>query len=105
MLVCAAKGCPPLRSEAYAGARLEEQLVDQAKQFLATREKNRVETAERTVFLSPIFKWYGGDFEKKSSSVLAALKPYWPAKSGASAYDDFKNRYTDYDWSLNEQSK
>ena len=78
--------------------------MDQAKQFLATREKNRVETAERTVFLSPIFKWYGGDFEKKSGSVLAALKPYWPGKPAA-GYEDFKIRYTDYDWSLNEQSK
>jgi len=104
VLVCAAKGCPPLRSEAYVGARLEEQLLDQAKQFLATREKNRVEIAERTVFLSPIFKWYGGDFEKKSGSVLVALKPYWPTKPAA-GYEDFKIRYTNYDWSLNEQSK
>ena len=105
VLVCAARGCPPLRREAYVGARLEEQLVDQAKQFLATREKNRVEASERTVYLSPIFKWYGSDFEKKSGSVLGALKPYWPSKSGAAVYEDFKIRYTDYDWSLNEQGK
>ena len=32
-LVCAAKGCPPLRSEAYTGARLEAQLDDQARIF------------------------------------------------------------------------
>ena len=104
VLVCAAKGCPPLRGEAYVGARLEEQLVDQAKQFLAETAKNRVEAAERTVYLSPIFKWYGGDFEKKSGSVLAALKPYWPGKPVA-GYEDFKIRYTDYDWSLNVQGK
>ena len=103
VLVCAAKGCPPLRGEAYVGARLEEQLVDQAKQFLAESVKNRIAATERTVYLSPIFKWYGGDFEKKSGSVLAVLKPYWPGK--ATATDDFKIRYTDYDWSLNEQTK
>lgn len=103
VLVCAAKGCPPLRGEAYVGARLEEQLVDQAKQFLAESAKNRIAATERTVYLSPIFKWYGGDFEKKSGSVLAALKPYWPEK--ATATEGFKIRYTDYDWSLNEQSK
>jgi len=102
-LVCAAKGCPPLRGEAFVGTRLEEQLVDQAKQFLAETTKNRVDAANRTVYLSPIFKWYGGDFEKKSGSVLAALKPYWPGK--APATDGFKIRYTDYDWSLNEQTK
>lgn len=103
VLVCAAKGCPPLRGEAYVGTRLEEQLVDQAKQFLAESAKNRIVATERTVYLSPIFKWYGGDFEKKSGSVLAALKPYWPGK--APATDGFKIRYTDYDWSLNEQTK
>lgn len=102
-LVCAAKGCPPLRGEAYVGARLEEQLVDQAKTFLTETAKNRIATSERVVYLSPIFKWYGGDFEKKSGSVLAALKPYWPGN--ATATDGFKIRYTDYDWSLNEQSK
>jgi len=104
-LVCAAKSCPPLRREAYLGARLDEQLADQARQFLATPAKNRVEAADRTVYLSPLFKWYGGDFEKKAGSVLAALAPYWPGQPGAAALSDFKIRYTDYDWSLNEQSR
>lgn len=104
VLVCAAKGCPPLRGEAYVGARLEEQLLDQAKQFLAESAKNRISAADRTVYLSPIFKWYGSDFEKKSGAVLAALQPYWPGKPAA-GYADFKIRYTDYDWSLNEQGK
>ena len=103
-LVCAAKGCPPLRNEAYVGVRLNEQLNDQGKQFLAETAKNRVEAAEHTVYLSPIFKCYAGDFEKKSGSVLAALKPYWPAKPVA-GYEEFEIRYTGYDWSLNEQSK
>jgi len=102
-LVCAAKGCPPLRTEAYVANRLNEQLDDQAKQFLATPNKNRVEAGEQVVYLSPIFKWYGGDFEKKSGSVLAALQPYWPGK--ATATDGFKIHYTDYDWTLNDQSQ
>jgi hypothetical protein len=104
VLVCAAKGCPPLRGEAYVGARLEAQLVDQAKQFLAESAKNRVDAATRTVYLSPIFKWYGSDFEKKHGSVLAALKPDWPGKSVA-GYEEFKIRYTEYNWSLNEQPR
>jgi hypothetical protein len=104
VLVCAAKGCPPLRGGAYVGARLEAQLVDQAKQFLAETAKNRIAASERTVYLSPIFKWYGSDFEKKSGSALAALKSSWPRKL-PTGYEQFKIRYTDYDWSLNELSK
>jgi len=103
-LVCAARGCPPLRDEAYVAERLNVQLDDQARQFLATPGKNRIETTQHTVYLSPIFKWYGGDFERKSGSVLAALKLYWPSEPAA-GYEDFKIRYTEYDWSLNEQTR
>ncbi len=106
-LVCAAKGCPRLRNEAYVNTRLDEQLTDQAKRFLAASDQNRVDADAHMVYLSPIFKWYGGDFEKKSGSVLAALKPYWPESSSSVALEkgSFKIRYTDYDWSLNEWTK
>jgi hypothetical protein len=85
---------------------LDEQLDDQARKFLANAEKNRVETGERVVYLSPIFKWYSADFEKKSGSVLAALKTYWPAEAAAAlASGGFRIRYTDYNWSLNDVDK
>jgi len=105
-LVCAANGCPPLRSEAYVGDRLEAQLADQAGIFLANASKNRVDAGKRTVYLSSIFKWYGVDFEKESGSVLKAIQPYWPEKDREVVRDGkLKIRYTDYDWSLNEQSR
>ena len=105
-LVCAAKGCPPLRNEAYVADRLDEQLDDQARKFLANTQKNRVDSREHVIYLSPIFKWYAADFEKKSGSVLAALKTYWPEKSQAAlSSGGFKIRYTDYNWSLNDVDK
>jgi len=105
-LVCAARGCPPLRDEAYLAERLEKQLDDQARQFLATLAKNRVDAGTRRVYLSSIFKWYGADFEKKHGSVLAALQPYWPKESApALGQGRFKIRYTDYDWSLNQSNR
>ncbi|MEQ1692721.1 MAG: DUF547 domain-containing protein, partial [Gemmatimonas sp.] len=52
-LVCAAMGCPPLRSEAYSGAKLVDQLNDQSRRFLReSPTKNRLE--RRVLFLSPI---------------------------------------------------
>ncbi len=101
-LVCAAKGCPPLREEPYVGGRLAEQLDAQARAFLADPAKNRIDAANRTVHLSPIFKWYGADFQEAADSVLVLLKPYWPAEAKVGAMGDFKIRYTDYDWSLND---
>lgn len=103
-LVCAAKGCPPLRNEAYVAERLDAQLDDQARLFLAQRQKNRVDPEAGVVYLSPLFKWYRKDFEAKAGSLLKALQPYWPAEAAAAlAKGRFKIRYTDYDWSLNAQ--
>ncbi len=104
-LVCAAKGCPPLRSEAYVADRLDEQLTDQMQQFLANRIKNRVDAARGKVYLSPIFKWYGTDFKKNGTSLLNALLPYWPQPEAdlLKSRRDWDIDYTDYDWSLNEQ--
>lgn len=108
-MVCASIGCPPLRSEAYVAGRLDEQLSDQASQFLADKTKNRVDVANRTIYLSPIFKWFAGDFEKKSGSVLGFLKLYWPEKERAELEklgpDNFEISYTDYNWSLNKQGE
>lgn len=98
-LVCAAKGCPPLRSEAYAADRLEAQLDDQMKRFLGQRAKNRTEAAIRTVYLSPIFKWYLEDFGGSKAAVLRFIKPWLAADEGWAV------EWTDYDWTLNEEKR
>ncbi len=106
-LVCAARGCPPLRSEAFVAARLEAQLEDQGRVFLGDPVKNRVEAAKRTVHLSAIFKWFAGDFEAASGTVLKFAAPFFPETARTALGDGggFKIDYTDYDWSLNEQAK
>ena len=107
-LVCAALGCPPLRSEAYTGGRLEGQLEDQARAFLRESPlKNRVDVEEETVWVSSILTWYKGDFGGTDESLGRFLARYWPEGperemllSGA-----FRLRKTDYDWTLNSVEK
>jgi hypothetical protein len=104
-LVCAARSCPPLRAEPFVAGRLDAQLDDQGRIFLRQPEKNRVDAAARTVHLSPIFKWFSGDFEAASGTVLKFVTPFFPAEAQrALAGGDFKIEFTDYDWSLNERS-
>lgn len=98
-LVCAAKGCPPLRSEAYSGAKLEAQLEDQARRFLGQPEKNRADVSAKAARLSPIFKWYMEDFGGSPASVLRYLKRWLPVE------DSWAVQWTDYDWSLNEDAR
>jgi hypothetical protein len=103
-LVCAAIGCPPLRPEAYTGARLEAQLDDQARTFLLrSPEKNRVDAAGRTVYASPIFDWYRADFGGTDAAIGRFIAAYYPPgperallESGA-----FRLVKTDYSWLLN----
>ena len=105
-LVCAAKGCPPLRPEAYVATRLGEQLNDQGRVFFSQAQKNRVDPGARTIYLSPVFKWFSEDFEKQSGSVLKFVEPFLPEKDRrALASGGFKIKYTDYDWSLNDQAR
>lgn len=98
-LVCAAKGCPPLRSEAYDGARLDGQLDDQARIFLSQRAKNDASKAGETAYLSPIFKWYMKDFGGSKKSVLSYVKKWLPVEDGWTV------EWTAYDWSLNEDKR
>ncbi len=116
-LVCAARSCPPLRREPYAGEVLDRQLEDQTRRFLADTEKFRLDEAARTVYLSPIFEWFGEDFlaaygpgrigsgrtdaERAVLSFVAQRLPSGPGRKLAQRR--WTVSYLDYDWSLNER--
>jgi hypothetical protein len=102
-LVCAAVSCPPLRSEAYTGERLEAQLEDQARVFIASSpSKNRVDVATSTVYRSPIFGWYKDDFTPDVDRFFARYVTD-PAARAVLAGGKFKVVETEYDWSLNKK--
>jgi hypothetical protein len=98
-LVCAAKGCPPLSSEAYDEARLDAPLDEQARAFLSQKAKNSADAGMKTAALSPIFKWYLEDFGGSKKSVLKFARKWLPVE------EDWTVTWTDYDWSLNEDNK
>ena len=94
----AAKGSPPLRSEAFTSDRLDEQLRDQTRQFLnLSPDQNRYDQSSNTLFLSPIFYWYAEDFKAAAISILNYVRLYKPEVSR-----DAVIQYTHYDWSLNQ---
>jgi hypothetical protein len=108
-LVCAAMSCPPLRSEAYSGARLEAQLQDQATAFLLrSPSRNRVDVAAGVVHASPIYaSWYREDFGSTDAAIgryLAGFHPPGPEKALLLS-GRFRFVETEYDWTLNSQEK
>lgn len=92
-LVCAAKGCPPLRSEAYTAEKLNEQLDDQSRIYLASPAGLVIDRPRGEARISSIFKWYGDDFPSVKTFVETHSRQ---------SLNGLKIRYLDYDWSLNE---
>jgi hypothetical protein len=104
-IVCASTSCPSLRREAFRAERLEAQLEDALRDFLADpRKGSRLDAGAGALRLSPIFKWFAEDFEA-AGGVRAYLGPRLPAESAralAERGEALALRYFDYDWALNE---
>lgn len=102
-IVCASKSCPVLRPEAYAAARLDAQLDEQARAFVNDPLRNRFDKVARTAHLSEIFKWFAEDFDGPAGSVQKYVSRYVadPEVARALANDGYKVEWIDYDWTLN----
>jgi Protein of unknown function, DUF547 len=99
---CASVGCPMLREEAYAAARLEAQLEEQARRFLSDRSRNRLR--EGRLEVSKIFDWFRQDFEPRDAyfARYANLLSDDPKEREAISRGKILLRFLDYDWSLND---
>ncbi|MFZ1423831.1 MAG: DUF547 domain-containing protein [Saprospiraceae bacterium] len=93
-LVCASVSCPALRNEAYDPKKLDTQLDDQSKRFLADPIRNNVNS--KIAELSMIFKWYKSDFNVVGG-VREFVKKYGPSEIS----EKTKISYMDYNWALN----
>ena len=67
-IVCAAISCPILRSEAFVGDRLEEQLDSQGRWFFTWR--NDFDVNNKVARLSKILEWFQVDFGGSEEAVL-----------------------------------
>jgi uncharacterized membrane protein YdjX (TVP38/TMEM64 family) len=103
--VCAAIGCPPLRTEVYTGERLDEQLRDQAR--IVHEDGTRWFQYDRdrgVLHLTPLYQWYRGDFEQVKPDILQYAAQYNATLAADLEAGNRPNvRWLEYDWSLNDQ--
>ena len=92
---CASFSCPPLLNEAFVSEKLEQQLTQVTKLFLADTKQNTI--TENQLEISKIFKWFAKDF-KQNGSLIDFLNRYSNVKINIKA----KKKYKDYNWDLNE---
>jgi hypothetical protein len=112
-IVCASIGCPPLRNEAFVGEKLEAQLTDQSKQFVGHVRNFKIDTADKTIYLSSILDWFGEDFEGSyaaegrsgtEAAIVGFVHTYAPETAKSAVADaTYSIEFQDYDWALNEQ--
>ncbi len=110
-VVCASIGCPMLRAEAFTAGKLDAQLDDGMRRFLADATRNRHDAASGRLRVSKIFDWYGKDFEKghQGYSSLATTFARHAAQLAATPEGqakvrngDYRLEFLDYDWKLND---
>ncbi len=102
-IICASKSCPLLRSEAYAPARLDTQLDEQARRFVNDPSRNRFDKVGKLANLSEIFKWFDEDFSGPAGSVQKYVARYVtdPEVARGLTADTYRIEWIDYDWALN----
>lgn len=89
---CAARSCPPLLNRAFTAERLDQQLDQQARQFINNAAFNQLSANKANV--SKIFEWYAKDF----GNLVDFLNRYADTKLPK----DAAISYVEYDWALNQ---
>ncbi len=114
----ASQSSPPLRDEPYYGYKLNEQLNDQAKKFLANPLAFKIDREKQKVYLSAVFEpsWYGQYFinkygtDKKFKDQQPAVRAVLNFITGYISESDvrfletanYSAEFMNYNWRLNE---
>jgi hypothetical protein len=94
VLVCAAKGCPPIPSFAYTPGDVNSQINRQCQLALDNPSFLYLEQETSMVKLSPIFKWYKDDF-------FPSIPEFINAHRSEKIPMDYSLGFYEYDWRLN----
>ncbi len=94
---------PMLRSAAYRGEDLDQQLEQATRDFINDNRKNRFSNGLLRAKLSPLFDEYEDDFGGDDDAVQAFLARYVEDEEtrGNLEAGRFEIDYLDYDWSIN----
>jgi len=107
-----------LRSEAFHGARLEQQLTDVAAEAVDRKELVRVDQLNEVMSVSPLFSWREAAFTEAYAdkapevfasrsplerAILALISPYLlTSELEYVQKNTFKVQFHDFDWRLND---
>lgn len=109
-VVCADRGCQPLKPSAWTGATLNDDLEAAAKFFVSDKKYFFVDHEKKEVNISKIFEWYGEKFTKDPNRPAAKPELFllpWvkPEDKALLESGKYKLKIIEWDWTLNESLK
>ncbi len=113
---CASLGCPRLETKAFLAHNLEGRLEESARHFINEERNVKIDAENKIVYLSSIFDWYADDFRDwykenfnvEDAHILDYIKLYIADDKKEKiefAKDNYKIKYYEYDWGLNDQNR
>lgn len=109
-VVCADRGCLPLKNGAWKGETLDADLEAAAKKFVADERQFKVDREKGEVHISKIFEWYGSKFLKDPQRPVKGDRPElylanWvdPRTRKLLESGEYDLKIIEWDWTLNEK--
>lgn len=102
-LNCMVRDCPRLPQQPFKAETLEQQLESATQEFFNKQKHLRVDDKKSTVHVSGILKFYTGDFvaSGKKSDLPQYINRFRETKIPV----DYRVKFIDYDWTINQQPK
>jgi len=100
-LNCMVVSCPRLPRAAFSAEALEVELDAAARAFVAEARNVSIDPLRREVWLSAIFDFYTRDFLNHAPTLIAYVNRY----RSEAIPGDFKVRFFDYDWTVNDRKR
>ena len=94
---CGSKSCPPLGNRILIGKDLNRQLENKTFAFVNNKDNVLIDSDNRIIYLSQIFKWYKKDFD----NLIEFIVKYLNADIDYDSMKNYKIKYHKYDWSSN----
>ena len=106
-VVCADRGCQPLKPSAWTGAALNDDLEAAAKQFVSDKNYFFVDKEKGEINISKIFEWYGEKFTKDAQRPVEKPELFllpWLSGDAKALLESgkYKLKIIEWNWTLNE---
>lgn len=115
-----ARSSPVIVPYAFTGANLQAELDNALRGFLTDEVRGiRLESGTNTLVVSPLLRWFGGDFLRPHAMpqagnlvlgwrgvqhVLVALEPFLPPLVQQALRSNARIQIASFDWSLNDRT-